>query len=401
MLTVSVASRLLPDVLSRQIGVKVNEMEAEQIQPKPRIAQFLYEPGDGGLDRVAILVANGIAERGYPSELWMARRNGPTAALISGKVTVRIVPGINVGGRGLRLFAQMPAVARMIRSRRPAVLLSAGNQSNLTTAFACRLAFGSKTKVIQKITNPIERPDMGAVRRLFRRLRFGLTIRLGDCCLTLSEADAIAYAQTFPAVADRFKAVRNAYVTPAMLAVGERHTGSEPSYATRFLAVGRLAPQKDYETMLRALARIADRSWKLTILGDGPMLEDIRALAAKLSIAERVVFAGFVEDPTPYLANADLFLLSSRWEGFPAAPLEAIVAGCDVVATDCSPGLTEILHDLDRSPVPAGNLAAFASAIVKGLSSPSPKISATIVAQRYSVEASVADHLRLIESLLA
>lgn len=374
--------------------------ESHRTPPKPKIAQFLYQPGDGGLDRVAILIANGFAERGYPSELWMATKKGPSAALISEKVTVRTMPGPSFGARGFRLFVQIPMLARMIRSHRPAVLLSAGNQSNLTTALAGRLAFGGRTQIVQKITNPIARPDMSAIRRLLRRWRFGLTIRLGDRCLTLSEADAVAYAETFPKIADHFKAVRNAYVTRTMLAIGEGRMERDPAKPARLLAIGRFTPQKDYETMLRALARIADRLWALIILGDGPMMENIRALAAELSLTDRITFAGFVEDPTPYLANADLLLLSSRWEGFPAVPLEAMAAGCDVVATDCATGLTEILESLGCSPVPVGNPAAFAAAIVETLDERSAKSSATAIARRYGIEASVADHLRLIEDLL-
>ncbi|QLC24405.1 glycosyltransferase [Parasphingopyxis algicola] len=379
--------------------MKAVASQTDCARPKPKIAQFLYEPGDGGLDRVAIFLTNGFAERGYPSELWMARPDGPSAALISDKVIVRTVPGVSIGPRGFRLFAQIPALSRMIRSYRPDVLLSAGNQSNLTVAFARRLAFGARTKIVQKITNPIERPHMSAVRRFLRRLRFGLTIRLGDRCLTLSKADAITYARAFPTVADRFKAVRNAYVTPAMLAVGERRMPRR-SQSSRFLAVGRLAPQKDYETMLYALAQIADRPWTLTILGEGPMMSNLRALAAELGLAERIIFTGFVADPTPYLASADLFLLSSRWEGFPAAPLEAMAAGCDVVATDCSPGLTEILKGIGRFSVPVGNPAAFAAAIVAAVQALPSDFPASAVARRYSIETSVTDHLRLIEGLL-
>lgn len=369
-------------------------------QSKPKIAQFLYEPGDGGLDRVAIHIANGFADHDYPSELWMARDEGPSASLISDRVTVRIVPGIRFGSRGVRLASQIPALGQMIRSHRPAVLLSAGNQSNLTTALANRLAYRSQTKIVQKITNPAERPNMGAIRRFVRRKRFGFTIWLGDRCLMLSEADTMASAKLYPGIADRLRPVRNPYVTPAMAVVGSNRELISTVRPLQLLAVGRIAPQKDYQTMLCAVARITNQPWRLTILGDGPLMDQMQRLAEELAIADRVRFAGFVDDPTPFLADADLFLLSSRWEGFPAAPLEAMAAGCDVVATDCSPGLSALLREIDRTTVPVGDPVAFSTAIGEAMAAPMQQSSAARIARRYSIDAAVSDHLERITDLL-
>jgi len=85
------------------------------------IAIYLYEAGAGGLDRVAILLANGMASRGLQVELWLGRSGGALQELISEKVLVRTVGAPKLQRRGLTLFLQIPAIARMISLHRPAI----------------------------------------------------------------------------------------------------------------------------------------------------------------------------------------------------------------------------------------------------------------------------------------
>lgn len=368
---------------------------------RPKIVHYLYEPGDGGLDRVAILLANGMAERGYPTELWMTKDEGPVADLISNAVTVRLVPTPGFGNRGFQLIAQIPALQRMIEEHRPDAILSAGNQSNFTVAHARNRSKHPAMRVIQKITNPIIRPNMGSLRIAWRKRRFGLTAKMGDRCLTLSAPDARAYQKLFPHSADKFHPVHNAYVTPEMLAIGEARAPAQPDGPARLLAVGRIAVQKDYATMLRALHHIRHLDWHLTVLGDGPLLEETQALARELNIENRVDFKGFVTNPGPYYAKSDFLLLSSRWEGFPAVPLEAMAAGCDVVATDCAAGLTEILAGIGRAATPVEDATAFAKSIGEAIAHPSHCESLIEIAQSYSLNASVEDHLRQVEEVIA
>ncbi len=374
-------------------------MNQSASDPAP-IVHFLYEPGNGGLDRVAILLANGMAQRGLPVELWLTKAAGPVAHLIASEVKVRMVPTPGIGGRGVQLFLQIPAVARMIRQYRPAAIFSAGNQSNLSLAIARKLSGYRPTKIIQKITNPVIRPDFTPLMRRYRTWRFGVTARLGDMTLTLSEADAADYAQIYPDAADRFHAVANPYVTPEMLACGEgRTTGDQQTGITRLLAAGRVQPQKDYRTLISALARIKDLPWSLTVLGDGPLLEDTKRLAETLGLAERIESCGFVCDATPYYAQADILVLSSQWEGFPAVPIEAMATGCAVVATDCSVGLTHILREIGQETVPVRDPAALAEAIRARIDHPAPAEPLRACAKDYMIENSVEQHLALLQRL--
>ena len=113
------------------------------------------------------------------------------------------------------------------------------------------------------------------------------------------------------------------------------------------VAVGRLVPEKGFDVLLEAFAS-ATRSfpdWTLTILGEGPERSALQFLARSYGIEGRVSFPGVVDDPSKYLARAGLFVLSSRYEGFPNALLEAMACGTPSIATDCPSGPSEIVRD--------------------------------------------------------
>lgn len=359
------------------------------------IAVYLYEPGDGGLDRVAILLANGFAERGLATELWLTRDDGPVRHLVAPAVHVRLLPARS-RRRGVAMLLQLPALRRMVRRVRPKVLLSAGNQSNLPVALACR---GTRTASVGKITNPIVRPDASAARNRTRHLRFGATMARLDHVLTLSRHDARRIAADWPRLAGRVAFAPIPIVTPEMIAVDRNAT--TPPAVPRLLVLGRLAEQKGHASLLYALARIADRRWHLDIVGDGPLRGALEAKVAALGLNERVAFHGFVCDILPALAAADLLVLPSRWEGLGAVAIEAMACGCAVVATDCAPGLTELLTaaGLPR-PSPIGDAAALAGAIAAALDRPRDPQALKAAAMPYTIAASVDAHLRLLRPFL-
>lgn len=363
------------------------------------VAVFLYEPGNGGLDRVAILIANGLAARGVCTELWMIRPQGPMASQISPQVTVRIIPVSAIGSRSLQLLLQLPILIRTLRRVRPQVLMSAGNQSNFAVTLAARLA-GCGTLPVSKITNPMRRPGMRGIRLAVRRLRFGVSAWLSALTLTLSEADAHALGQEFPAIATRFQRVYNPYATAAMLAAGKARSSTCPE-APQLLAVGRLMPQKDHATLLKALALLQARPWTLVVLGDGPLEPELVQLADRLGIGARVRFEGFVMDPLDWYRQSQLLILSSRYEGLPAVPIEALACGCKVVTTACSPGLSELMAATDMpAPVAVGNAAALAAAIAAVLDTPRCPSELNRFALRYSVDSAVNDHLAVLRGLV-
>lgn len=131
----------------------------------------------------------------------------------------------------------------------------------------------------------------------------------------------------------------------------------------RIVSVARLERPKDHATLLGALAAMAARRWRLDLVGDGPLEAELRALAAKLGMAERVRFLGYVADPAPVLAQSQIFVLSSRSEGFPRSVLEAMRAGLPVVASEVGGVAEAVASGTNGLLTPRGDSRALASAL--------------------------------------
>jgi glycosyltransferase involved in cell wall biosynthesis len=121
--------------------------------------------------------------------------------------------------------------------------------------------------------------------------------------------------------------------------------GPKIPHACYMVTVGRLTAQKDQETLLRAYSAASiNRSMALVVVGEGEERHKLEALCRDLRVTGRVTFTGALTNPYPVIAGASLFVLSSRWEGYPNVLLEALALGVPVVATNCASGPREILQ---------------------------------------------------------
>jgi glycosyltransferase involved in cell wall biosynthesis len=169
------------------------------------------------------------------------------------------------------------------------------------------------------------------------------------------------------------------------------------------VAVGRLDPQKNYSLLFQAIKRVIDeRPVTLYILGEGSEYPRLESLSESLGLESHIRLLGFQRNPYAYMKQADLFVLSSNYEGFANVIVEAMAAGTPVVATDCPYGPSEILTDREYGKlVPPGDAEALAQAILSSLKSPKHNRAAiTQHAQRFSVEHIVPQYAQLFSELL-
>ena len=164
------------------------------------------------------------------------------------------------------------------------------------------------------------------------------------------------------------------------------------------LAAGRLAPQKDYPALLRAFAEVVrSRPARLVILGQGVERESLLELAERLGVSDSFDLPGFDVNPFRYMSRASVFVLSSRYEGFPNVLAQAMACGAPVVSTDCRSGPSEMLEGGRWGRlVPVGDWRAMARAIEATLDDPMPAKALKARASVYSVEASVDKYLELL-----
>lgn len=130
------------------------------------------------------------------------------------------------------------------------------------------------------------------------------------------------------------------------------------------------------------------------ILGRGGARETLLGLADELGVAADFALPGFVPEPYGYMAHADLFAFSSRWEGLGFVLIEALAVGTPVVSTDCPSGPREILQDGRYGPlVPVDDAAALAQAMLATLDAPLPAETLREAARPYGIEAATDAYL--------
>lgn len=116
----------------------------------------------------------------------------------------------------------------------------------------------------------------------------------------------------------------------------------------RLVSVGSLSLQKGFDVALRAILGLGDRVERYTIVGEGPERERLKTLVEELGLQDKVRIVGYCNDVMPYLHEADLGVISSRWEGFGLVAVEALSTGLPLVASDV-PGLRDVVADCDAT----------------------------------------------------
>jgi len=246
--------------------------------------------------------------------------------------------------------------------------------------------------------------------RLARRLGYRSSDWLADSVTAVSQSVADAHLAAGMVNPDKLSVVPNGVDVDDFhpdLSVREQ-TRRELGLGDEFLwlAAGRLEPVKDYPTLLRAFAILPAQA-RLLIAGEGSLHNELRLLAARMGIEDRLRFLGFQPDVKPWMRAADGFVLSSRWEGLPVGLLEAGACALPSIATDVPGSREVIVCGRTGRLAPSGNPAALAEAMTTMMdSSPHERsnmgnLARLHVTERFSLEATLDCWERLYRNLLA
>jgi glycosyltransferase involved in cell wall biosynthesis len=202
-----------------------------------------------------------------------------------------------------------------------------------------------------------------------------LSYPFADDIIAISKGVSEDLAEFCSVEENRIKVIYNPAITPAIADESEESISHQWFTAYTYpviLGVGRLMDQKDFSTLIKAFRQLLQkREARLVILGEGEKREELEELTQNLGIEEKVDIAGFKQNPFPYMKNADVFVLSSVWEGFGNVLVEAMACGTPVVSMDCPSGPAEILENGKYGPlVPPGDSEALVYAILDTLDSP-------------------------------
>lgn len=339
-------------------------------------------------------LANGMASRDLAVDLILAEARGPYIELVDSGVRV-------VDLDASRVAASPFALARYLRRERPDVLLSALLHVNVAALLARNLAPVARLVISERNTVSVDMTNMKSrsirmARWLARRL-----YRKADGIIAVSRGVADDLVTFFDLPPERIRVVNNPVVTPYLLRQAEEPP-ADPWFrdADRpvILGIGKLWPQKDFDTLIRAFAHLRQRRpARLVILGEGAERARLTALVRDLNLDGDVALPGFAQNPYSYMARASLFALSSRWEGSPNVLVEAMACGTPVVSTDCPSGPDEILEGGRYGPlVPIGDAERLAEAMARLLDQPTSAQALKARAADYSVERATAGYLDVL-----
>jgi GalNAc-alpha-(1->4)-GalNAc-alpha-(1->3)-diNAcBac-PP-undecaprenol alpha-1,4-N-acetyl-D-galactosaminyltransferase len=321
----------------------------------------------GGAQREISVMANYWASRGWPVTLLTlagaatpAFPLNPAIALTPlGTARPRTSAIVRVLGKG----RHVPVLRKAIRDSRPDVVISFLDRVNVLTLLATR-GLGLPV-VVSERTEPAEYH----VGWTWERLRAWTYPFAG--ALVAQTASALRYFPPAPGRIDRV--IPNPVVR--VQAATEPSTLARPPY--RVIGMGRLGPEKGFDRLLEAFARVAARfsEWELEIWGEGLERAALEKLKNELGLGARARLPGFADDPIQRMRAAELFVLSSRFEGFPNVLGEAMACGLAVISYDCPSGPGDMIrHEVDGLLVPPeGGVDALAAALARLMGDPAER----------------------------
>jgi len=381
-------------------------------QPAKHLAIFIHKLSGGGAPRRVLTLAHAFAQRGHRVDLVVVSAEGPLLEQVRPEIRLVVLdsemPRLirRLKKQRLRTTASTGKLARYLGSEKPDVLLSGANHVNLTALWARRLA-RVRVPLVLRASNHLSGSNRNPINR--RYFRWWMARRVycwADAVIAVSTDVAEDIARHTGIERTRITTIYNPTLTPDLAQKAKLpldHPWFAPGSPPVILAAGRLSPQKDFPTLLKAFARIrAVRPTRLVILGEGKKRNQLQALAQQLGVTADVALPGFVENPFAWMARATVFALSSAWEGLPGVLIEALACGCPTVSTDCPGGAAEILADGLYGPlVPVGDDQALADAILSTLdAAPAPELLRKRAAE-FSVERAVDQYLKVLSAVAA
>ncbi len=314
----------------------------------------------GGAERVVVTLLRHLDRTRFEPHLVLVESVGPYLGDVPDDVAVHALGAP-------RLRRAIPGMLRVIRDVGPAVIVSTQGYMNMALLLLQPFFRGSRLIVREVIG------ERYLENSRFQPLLYRVYLRLvRRAARIVVQSDAVQREMAARLASPPGHVVR-VYNPVDAEEIAMRARAAAPLAAAErphVLAAGRLGHQKGFDLLLEAFAGVVHTLGRgtLTILGDGPERATLAAQAAALGIAPAVRLVGFQENPFAYFAAADLFVLSSRYEGLPNVVLEALACGCPVVAFDCPHGAREIVRaELNGLLVPPEDVASLRAAMLRVL----------------------------------
>ena len=313
----------------------------------------------GGAERVLSILANHCAEKGWDVTI-LTFNNEPSFFDLHPSITYS---ALNIQerarfaiGRFLANFTRLWVLRKAILASQPQAVVSFLEQVNVHTLVA---TIGTGIPII--VSERVD-PSWHSGATIWNRLR-RMTYPLASRVVSVTQG------------IDRFfewlPREKRSVIHNPVLPVQEELEANPPvsgmdAEKKWVVAMGRLNQQKGFDLLLSAYEKVAGKypDWQLIILGEGGLREELEQLREKTGLGNKVVFPGSIKNPYSILVKSELFVLSSRYEGFVNALGEAMACGLPVLSFDCPGGPREIVrHGIDGLLIPAEDVTSLAEGL--------------------------------------
>lgn len=359
----------------------------------------------GGAQRIAVSIASHLQENEQLARFVGLSASAP--AIVVDDLPFR--PNFLFAGpiSKVRYLLSFVKAHALLRSTRPRILFSTLIQSNLVAIVAGRLLGRNRPVIVVREANTLytrAKALGGTAMGLYWAAR--LLYPRADAVIAPSQGvadDLIAHVGISP---EKVHVIYSPTVSSDLLRQAAEpitHRFLTAPEGKLFLGVGRLNEAKGFDTLIAAFARVADKlpTARLIILGEGPSRISLEAQCDRLGIRDKVDLPGFVNNPFPYMKAADVFVLSSRWEGLPNVLIQALACGTTSVSTDCPSGPNEILeHGRHGYLVPVNDPEDLASKMLLALDQPFPKEQLRLRADDFSEQRGLDRYAKFLTGLV-
>lgn len=312
----------------------------KQMTNRDHIAVLLPSLSGGGAEKVLLNLSREICSKGRDLDLILLSESGPYADRIPKEANV-------ISFHSERAITSIPELVRYLSNNEPDALLTSLQVPNIVAILSKHIS-NSDTKIAVRVANVNSMSKNSSIKGKIIPYLVKSIYPYADSVIAISgdvKDDVIKY--NVPK--ENISIIYNPSFSERIIRLREKtpeHHGLFEDEIPVVLGVGRLTPQKDFQTLIRAFSIVSKEvNAKLVILGEGEKKEELVGLTEELDISDSVTFAGFVDNPYSYMYRSSVFVLPSLYEGFPNVLVEALACQCPIVATDCPGGSREILSD--------------------------------------------------------
>lgn len=362
-----------------------------------RLSVLMSFSGAGGVERMMVNLLSEMAKQLEQIDLLLLRDNSPHLQSLPDNVRL-------IKLRSKHSLTAIPELSRYLKREQPQALLVAKDRAGRAAVRARSLA-GTQTPIYIRLGTNLSAAlqNKSALSAWFRTAPMRRLYAKVNKVIAVSEGvrqDTIAVTGL---PADRVTVIRNPVITEQLLQNAQApvpHPWLEDKSIPVVIGAGRLSQQKDFATLINAFALLQKKQQvKLIILGEGGLRPQLAQQIQDLGLQDCVLLPGFQKNPQCWVARANLFVLSSRWEGSPNVLSEALALGVPCVATRCPSGPNEVLAEGRYGPLVAmGDAEGMSKAMQQTLAAPLPGDEIKQAVDEYRAPLSAQRYLQLLAS---